>query len=90
MYCDENQRDFARQLRNVSAPAEKRLWHFLQRGRLGVKFRRQAAIGEYIVDFVRSAAATTAVAVTGRSTLRTKVKTTTHAEQPGSLPEDFA
>jgi very-short-patch-repair endonuclease len=52
MYCDQNQREFARGLRNDSTPAEKRLWHFLQRGKLGVKFRRQAAIGEYIVDFV--------------------------------------
>ena len=45
-------RDFARQLRNEATPAEVRLWHFLRAGRLGVKFRRQAAIGAYIVDFV--------------------------------------
>ncbi|REK15713.1 MAG: DUF559 domain-containing protein [Planctomycetota bacterium] len=31
---------------------ERRLWHFLRAGKLGVKFRRQAAIGSYIVDFV--------------------------------------
>ena len=30
----------------------KRLWHFLRVGKLGVKFRRQAAIGAYLVDFV--------------------------------------
>ena len=52
MYRDQEQRDFARQLRNEATPAETRLWHFLRAGRLGVKFRRQAAIGAYIVDFV--------------------------------------
>jgi len=52
MYRDQEQRDFARQLRNGATPAEKRLWHFLQAEKLGVKFRRQAAIGAYVVDFV--------------------------------------
>ena len=28
------------------------MWYFLRAGKLGVKFRRQAAIGEYNVDFV--------------------------------------
>jgi very-short-patch-repair endonuclease len=52
MYRDHEQRDFARRLRNYPTDAEKRLWHFLRAGKLGVKFRRQAAIGPYIVDFV--------------------------------------
>jgi very-short-patch-repair endonuclease len=52
MYRDQEQRDFARDLRNHATPAETRLWHFLRAGRLGVKFRRQAAIGAYIVDFI--------------------------------------
>ena len=52
MYRDQEQRDFARELRNQLTDAEKRLWHFLRAGKLGVKFRRQAAIGAYIVDFV--------------------------------------
>jgi very-short-patch-repair endonuclease len=52
MYRDANQRDFARDLRNSPTPAEERLWHFLKAGKLGVKFRRQAAIGSYLVDFV--------------------------------------
>src|SRR5690348_14511683 len=52
MYRDQSQRDFARQLRNGATPAEIRLWYFLKAGKLGVKFRRQAAIGPYIVDFV--------------------------------------
>jgi very-short-patch-repair endonuclease len=53
MYRDKAQRDFARTLRNESTPAEKRLWHFLRAQKLrGYKFRRQAAIGAYVVDFV--------------------------------------
>ena len=52
MYRDQQQRDFVRDLRNQPTDAEKRLWHFLRAGKLGVKFRRQAAIGAYIVDFV--------------------------------------
>jgi very-short-patch-repair endonuclease len=52
MYRDQEQRDFARALRNVATAAEKRLWYFLRAGKLGVKFRRQAAIEAYIVDFV--------------------------------------
>lgn len=52
MYHDQEQREFARRLRNEPTPAEKRRWHFLRAGKLGVKFRRQAAIGAYIVDFV--------------------------------------
>jgi very-short-patch-repair endonuclease len=52
MYRDQEQREFARWLRNEATPAETRLWHFLRAGRLGVKFRRQAAIGACIVDFI--------------------------------------
>ena len=41
-----------RHLRNEPTPAEKYLWQFLRRGQLsGFKFRRQASIGKYIVDF---------------------------------------
>ncbi len=52
MYRNEEQRDFARNLRKESTEAEKQLWYFLRGNKLGVKFRRQAAIGSYIVDFV--------------------------------------
>ena len=45
MYRDLKQRDFAPLLRNDSTPTETRLWYFLRAGQLGVKFRRQAAIG---------------------------------------------
>ena len=42
----------AMELRREETPAEKKLWAYL-RGRKvkGVKFRRQHAIGHYIVDF---------------------------------------
>jgi very-short-patch-repair endonuclease len=53
MYRDKDQRDFARTLRNTPTTAEKHLWHFLRTEKLrNQKFRRQAAIGPYIVDFV--------------------------------------
>jgi very-short-patch-repair endonuclease len=53
MYRDKKQRDFARALRNALTSAEKHLWHFLRAQQLGGhKFRRQAAIGPYVVDFV--------------------------------------
>jgi very-short-patch-repair endonuclease len=45
--------ELARQLRKVPTPAESRLWLELRRNQLnGVNFRRQHAIGNYIVDFV--------------------------------------
>ena len=53
MYRDNDQREFARAQRNQPTDAEKRLWHFLRAQQLrDRKFRRQAAIGPYIVDFV--------------------------------------
>ena len=41
----------ARRLRSDPTEAEKHLWHVLRSKSLGVKFRRQAVIGQYIVDF---------------------------------------
>jgi very-short-patch-repair endonuclease len=53
MYHDQQQREFARQLRNNATAAERHLWQALRAHQLdGTKFRRQAAIGPYIVDFV--------------------------------------
>jgi urease accessory protein len=46
------QRDRARDLRNNMTEAEKTLWKALRREQLGVKFRRQVAVGPYIVDFL--------------------------------------
>jgi len=46
-------RDFARQLRKNMTEAERRLWYHLKlRQSDGKKFRKQAPIGIYIVDFV--------------------------------------
>jgi very-short-patch-repair endonuclease len=45
--------DFARHLRVNQTEAEKRLWYHLRNRQIcGAKFRRQAPIGRYIVDFV--------------------------------------
>ncbi len=53
MYRDSEQRDFARPLRNQPTGAEKRLWSFLRARQLdGHKFRRQAALGPYVVDLI--------------------------------------
>jgi very-short-patch-repair endonuclease len=42
----------ARQLRNESTDAERRLWYFLRRQQLdGHKFRRQFPLAGYIADF---------------------------------------
>ena len=42
----------ARKLRREPTEAEKYLWPVLRSKSMGVKFRRQAVIGRYIVDFV--------------------------------------
>ena len=42
----------SRNLRNNLTEAEKYIWYMLRVNNLGVKFRRQAVIGRYIVDFV--------------------------------------
>lgn len=43
----------ARALRKELTPAERKLWAYLRGNQLsGVSFRRQHAIGNYIVDFV--------------------------------------
>jgi very-short-patch-repair endonuclease len=43
----------AKQLRSVMTDAERRLWYRLRAHRFdGYKFKRQAPIGSYIVDFV--------------------------------------
>ena len=45
-------KQFRKTLRNSLTPAEAVLWKSLQRRQLlGKKFRRQAGIGRYIVDF---------------------------------------
>ena len=38
-------------MRRTATPAEQMLWRRLRRDQLGVRFRRQAVIGRFIVDF---------------------------------------
>jgi len=42
----------AKKLRKKMSPAETILWSTLRNRKLGVKFRRQIPIGNYIVDFL--------------------------------------
>lgn len=44
--------DTARKLRKEPTPAEARLWAHIRNDQLGVSFRRQHAIGNYVPDFV--------------------------------------
>ena len=47
------QRQFARRLRNAATDAERKLWQALRSRQIEThRFRRQAPIGPYIVDFV--------------------------------------
>ncbi len=43
---------YAKVNRHNMTLAEKIVWAFLKKGNLGVKFRKQQAIADYIVDFV--------------------------------------
>ena len=42
---------FAREQRQQPTRAEDLLWRALRRGQLGVKFRRQHAVGDFVLDF---------------------------------------
>lgn len=44
--------ELAKELRHEMTNVERKLWKALSAKKLGYKFRRQQAIGEYIVDFV--------------------------------------
>ena len=44
-------KQIAIQLRKKSTPAERRLWSRIRNDQLGVTFRRQHAVGNYIPDF---------------------------------------
>ena len=47
-----NTRTRAIELRKELTPAERKLWVVIRNNQLGVNFRRQHAIGNYIPDFV--------------------------------------
>ena len=42
----------AKEMRGVPTEAEKLLWEYLRANQLGVKFRKQHPLGDYIADFV--------------------------------------
>ena len=42
----------ARSLRRTATPAERALWRYLSRSRLGAKFSRQMPVGPFFVDFL--------------------------------------
>ncbi len=56
----------ARDLRRAMTPAEKKLWQHIRYAQLGVHFRRQHAVGPYIVDFF-CASARLAIEIDGDS-----------------------
>lgn len=43
--------DRRKELRNHATKSEKILWQYLKESQTGLKFRRQAGVGPYIVDF---------------------------------------
>ncbi len=48
----KNLKEYARHNRQHATPAEDILWQALRGSQLGARFRRQHAIGSYIVDFI--------------------------------------
>ncbi len=44
--------EFAQQLRREMTPQERILWNQIRQEQLGVKFRRQHPMGDYVVDFI--------------------------------------
>ncbi len=44
-------REHRKELRRNPTPQENKIWWYLRRSQLGVKFRRQHSIGGYVVDF---------------------------------------
>jgi very-short-patch-repair endonuclease len=46
-----SQKEKRRNLRKKQTPEESKIWSLLRNSQLGVKFRRQVSIGEYIADF---------------------------------------
>jgi very-short-patch-repair endonuclease len=50
-YNLEKYKTLRKKLRQSMTPEEVALWQYLKNKKLGYKFRRQASIGKYIVDF---------------------------------------
>jgi very-short-patch-repair endonuclease len=51
LYNLEKQIKRRKELRSIGTASEKILWKSLRNSQLGIKFRRQHGIGNYIVDF---------------------------------------
>ena len=51
MYAPEATRNLARRLRKTMTPPELRLWKSLRRSAQGLRFRKQHAVGPYVLDF---------------------------------------
>ncbi|WP_434353477.1 endonuclease domain-containing protein [Psychrobacter sp. HD31] len=51
VFNKKDQKSKRKQLRNNATSPEQILWQYLKGKQLGVKFRRQSGIDEYIVDF---------------------------------------
>ncbi len=49
--ADEGKVEFAREQRREPTWSENELWQHLRRKALGVRFRRQHPIGDYVLDF---------------------------------------
>lgn len=70
-------KDRRQTLRNNMTEPEKRLWFILKNKQLGVKFRRQHGIGDYIVDFY-SPEIKLVIEVDGESHFSTEAKAYDH------------
>ena len=64
--------EFAREQRQSLTHAENLLWEALRRRALGVRFRRQHPIGDYVLDFY-----------CGEAQLAVEIDGPTHADQQG-------
>jgi very-short-patch-repair endonuclease len=49
--ADEGKVEFAREQRREATWSENELWQHLRRKALGLRFRRQHPIGDYVLDF---------------------------------------
>ena len=51
IFNNSKYKDLRKVLRNNKTDVEDILWQYLRHSKLGFKFRRQASIGRYVVDF---------------------------------------
>ncbi|MEG3694824.1 endonuclease domain-containing protein [Vibrio coralliirubri] len=51
IYKQAHLNTFRKQLRNNMPQPERKLWFYIRKKQIGIKFRRQHSIGKYVVDF---------------------------------------